>query len=184
MIIGLLGNMGTGKTTAQMYMSGKYFNSEYQVRTINFADKVRASATLLDLEHNRANLSLIGDEFRRIFGRDLWISLCEKVIKSTLYWDDKLWIVGDVRYPNEVTWVHSLKGKVIYLETDRKIAYERMIKRDNLTLTWEEYLKLLEHPSEKDIPNLIRLTNFKLYNNDSKQDLYKQIDNLMPYLQS
>ena len=61
----------------------------------------------------RLALQLMGTEAGRdVFGQDMWIASLEKRIIAR----GEPTVVADVRFPNEIDWIHSIGGKVIMVQ--------------------------------------------------------------------
>lgn len=127
-IIGLTGFKAAGKTTIAKALDNW--------KRVSFADRIRkvgkAAFGLTDEQMNkrelkeapdpywnktpRTILQEIGIMFREKFGKDFWIQALEKRLRdlqneST---DEIRFVIDDVRFPNEATWVRS-QGVVIGL---------------------------------------------------------------------
>lgn len=107
---------------------------------INFADKVKAVAedlfgmTIKD----RSLLQKIGAKMRDI-DEDVWVKY---VIKQCT--EDKIYLIGDVRYPNEVDIIKQNNGITFYIERNRDLRLIDYQKLYNKQPTLEQET----HPSE------------------------------------
>ena len=126
LIIGISGKSGVGKTTLGSRIQG-HFGGEDHARHIAFADSLKRLAyeiTGLDFSANdvknkhRGFLQDLGFAMRSL-DADTFITSEKYGIHS--YVDEaeelgiKIVVISDVRFPNEVDYIHSLGGKVISL---------------------------------------------------------------------
>jgi len=126
LIIGISGKSGVGKTTLGSRIQG-HFGGEDHARHIAFADSLKRLAyeiTGLDFSANdvknkhRGFLQDLGFAMRSL-DADTFITSEKYGIHS--YVDEaeelgiKIVVISDVRFPNEVDYIHSLGGKVIRL---------------------------------------------------------------------
>lgn len=113
----------------------------------------------------RAALQFVGTDLVRNqmnklvpnIGSNFWIKLLENQINTH---KDKIILIPDVRFPNELEFLNSIKdSKVLTIKVRRNL--------NNLD----------SHDSEKHIDDL--QTQYTLDNNGSLQDLYNQVDKLI-----
>ena len=182
MILGLAGQKGSGKDTAARYLCNKY-----GYRVVHFADLLKKSAAeTLDVDpeawevwkndpairievargefvlHSltaREYLQRYGTEAHRdVFRDDFWIhALGEKIVIDT----NVDYAIADVRFPNEATWITEQRlGKVV--EICRGDTH-----RDT-------------HLSEVPLPD--DLLDYKVDNNGSFNNLYRQLDAVIAHV--
>lgn len=125
LIIGIAGKFCSGKTTLCEMLKNEFQN---QIIIINFADKVKAVAedlfgmTIKD----RSLLQKIGAKMREI-DEDVWVKY---VINQCT--EDKIYLIGDVRYPNEVDIIKQNNGVTFYIERNRDlrlIEYQKLYNK-------------------------------------------------------
>lgn len=179
MIIGLHGRQRVGKDTVF-----ELIQTEYPHATrIAFADKIKQSLAALfgisvreidilkeegamfkveskNYEHSytwRSFAQRYGTEaHREIFGEDFWVDKVlphpnKRGIKSH---QDKLWIITDVRFPNEAFRIKELGGKII------NVKRPDVDKKDN-------------HISENSLNNFF--IDYELVNDGSLEDLKERV---------
>lgn len=140
-VLGIAGKKGSGKTTLTRNLQ-TFFNPEQDeilryltgpVRHLSFASPVKQLVSmLLDvpvLELNekhrvhepsgktyREILQMFGTDWMRGLDENVWIRQAAKTIRTNQRVPDiHLWVIDDVRFPNEIEFIRSMKGKVIYL---------------------------------------------------------------------
>lgn len=131
-IIGISGKMGTGKTVLMQELNKLL----PKVITVNFADILKDEVSTLFsfpyqwcyTEEGKSQL-IVHPEKGKITVRELLQWYGTDVIRKNdpEHWNNKLWnnirhtpkdstvIIGDVRFPNEVEFIHNKEGKVIRL---------------------------------------------------------------------
>ena len=179
MIIGLHGQQRVGKDTVFELVKTEY---PHAIR-LAFADKIKLSLAALfgisvreidilkeegamfkveskNYEHSytwRSFAQRYGTEaHREIFGEDFWVDKVlprpnKRGIKSH---QDKLWIVTDVRFPNEALRIKELGGKII------NVKRPNVDKKDN-------------HISESSLNNFF--IDYELVNDGSLEELKERV---------
>lgn len=157
-IIGLLGKMGSGKTTTQELIKEYYFDkgiSEDNILLCNFADGLKELCFLLFKEHlpiesfygtqeqkskkhpfydlsGRYILQTVGtDIVRKFYGEDFWTNYMFSVIENI---NREIVIVGDIRFDNEVKSIMLRFGTVIKLNNsnDKTLCTHKSEEIDDL----------------------------------------------------
>jgi shikimate kinase len=137
--IGILGKMGSGKTTLATEFIKQYPNFV----KIAFADKVKELA--IDLFNmkgkDRTLLQEIGENMRSI-DPDVWVNYAIEKSKGYNYV-----VIDDVRYENEIVALKNNGYTIIYLDIDRSIQLERL--RDTYGDNFQHHAKGDSHGSEQ-----------------------------------
>lgn len=181
MIIGFLGNMRSGKSTSAEYITQKY---NYEEKF--FAEKLKEICKILFKFNKeqlygskkqekdefwgispRSAMQFIGTELFRCqaaslipdIDQNFWIKVLERDLET-----NKNYVISDCRMQNEVNFIKEQGGIVIKIIRDIQDEHN-----ENLTL---------QHISESGIDS-IKNYDYIIYNNGSKEDLYKKIDELM-----
>ena len=79
-------------------------------------------------------------------------------------------IISDVRFENEIKWIHSLNGKIIKINAPERYK-QRLLNETNGNE--EQILNIMNHPSEINIDNIndYDYLNKNNYNDDVIQQL-------------
>lgn len=181
LIIGLIGKKNSGKDTVANYLMEKHyfekFSLAYQVKEVcknlfNFSydelygnekDKinklgisVRECCQKIGTEFGR---NIIHDLFPnlKINRGELWIYHLRQFLKNTKYKKSKI-VITDLRFKNEIDFIKSMGGYLIYIDSIYSIKDDDHIS-ENIKLTSNDY-------------------DYILYNKSTKQDLYKNMNDI------
>jgi len=179
MIIGILGNKGHGKDTISDHLTSKYnFHKKA------FAEPLKEICHILfgfNNEQLYGNLKEIPDKYWKITPRNAMQFVGTELFRNKMsdlipgishnFWlecmrrqsgkYDRL-VISDVRFQNEVDFIHEMNGIVIKVERGNKETND-------------------VHTSESEI---LQVTNYDFYieNNSDFQTLYSKVDNLCQQL--
>ncbi len=180
-ILGLVGEIASGKGT-----TAKYLQEKYNGNTHRFSTMLRDVAGRMHLEESRENLQKLSTAFRQYFGDD--------ILSKTIYFDvsgDKagLVIIDGVRRIPDIQYLSALPGfKLVYIEADIENRYKRIVERgenvDDKNKTLEDFKKDHNWETEKDIVDLKEKADFILDNNGNLKDLYAQADKIIGELKN
>lgn len=174
-IIGIVGENASGKTTATEYLKQKY-----GAVCFRFSDALSDVLKRLHLETTRANLQNLSTVLRQNFSEDLLSKvIAEDVVKS----DAPIIITEGVRRPSDIEYLKKLPGFYLAaIKTDEKIRYQRLLTRgekpDDATKTWEQFQTEGHQESEQKILEIAATANITIDNNGSLENFYQQLDQL------
>lgn len=143
LIIGLSGTNGSGKdTVAEMLVERHGFFSA--TATEMLADELRKREWPIDRKH-KAKLST---EWRTLEGMGAVVDHGLARLEETGDESYKGFVVSSLRHPGEADRIHELGGKVLWVDADPSIRYERVInslrgadKASEDRKTYEEFTK-------------------------------------------
>jgi dephospho-CoA kinase len=138
-IIGLSGTNGSGKDSV-----AEILREKYGYYFISVTELLRNEAKKRGLAVERENLRMISAEWRRESGLGVLIDKAVATYKEQ-GGDSKYagLVVSSLRNPGENDSVHEFKGKVVWIDADPKIRYDRIFSRqrtDEDNKTYEEFL--------------------------------------------
>jgi dephospho-CoA kinase len=183
-LIGLSGTNGAGKDSV-----AEVLRDNYGYYFISVTDLLREEARKRGLAVERENLRMISAEWRRESGLGVLIDKAIETYKKL--GGDKNYnglVVSSLRNPGENDTVHKLNGKVIWIDADPKIRYERIFSRqrtDEDNKTYEQFLieeqAEMNHEGDKATLSLLGVkqkSDITLINEGSKiSELEKMIEN-------
>lgn len=176
--IGIIGSIGSGKGVI-----GNYLVKHYDFYRVLMGNVVRAVARREGVPINRENLQMLGKKMREKHGNDYYINLVvEKARKSK----KQRVVIDGMRFYEDVTVAkRELDAKIIQVEADAGIRFKRLQKRGRkgFATTLEKFeIDEKNEPGYNELQKTLKLVNYKISNNGTQQDLYKQLDNLMSEL--
>ncbi len=175
-ILGLAGEMASGKGTTAKYLTKKYKSQAYR-----FSTALREVARRMYLEENRENLQKLSTIFRQNFFDDILSAVIAKDIKKD---KNNIIAVDGVRRMADVTYLKKFSGfKLVYIDAKLDKRYERIVKRsentDDHKKTFKQFKKDHQREAETQVKNLKKQADFIIDNNGSFRKLYAQIDELV-----
>lgn len=175
-ILGLAGEIAAGKGTAAKYLTEKYDGSSHRFSTV-----LRDILERIHLEENRENMQKVSTMLRENFFSDILSMIIAKDVEKDSH---KIIAVDGVRRPADIAYLQKLAGfKLVYIDAAMEKRYERITRRgensDDNSKTFEEFKKDHAREAERQIKDLKGKADFVLDNNGSREDLYRQIDNII-----
>lgn len=176
LIIGITGEMASGKGTA-----AEYFKNKYNAVTFRFSSPLFAVLDILGIPTERNNFIRLSMILRGEFGDDvLAVALASSVVKS----ESPIVIVDGIRRPADIFALSKLNGfKLVYIEAPIESRFSRMKlrgeKADDESKTFEEFQDEHKRETELLIPELKKDASVVIDNSGSLEDLYKQLDKLI-----
>ena len=176
LILGITGEMGSGKGTIAKYAMLEHHGSVHKFSTI-----LRDVLDRLYLEQSRDNMQALSTMIRKTYGED--------IMAKGMYHDaendqHELVIVDGVRRMSDIVFLKELPHfKLIYIEADMENRYERIIERgenpDDAKKSFDEFQKAHENESEIQIKDLKNYASLVVNNDGTYQELYQNIDELI-----
>ncbi len=135
-IIGVSGTNGSGKDTVSQMLAERH--GYFVVSATDMLDKeLKQRGWPSDRQHK----SKLGDEWRREFGLGVIVDKAVKAAETAGF--DKL-VVGSLRNPGEAERAHELGGKLVWVDAEPKVRYERIQRakrgRDEDRRSFEQFL--------------------------------------------
>lgn len=175
-ILGLAGEIVSGKGTTAKYICEKHGGSSHR-----FSTMLRDVLDRMYLEISRGNMQKISTVLRENFSDNILSIVISKDVERD---EHQVVAIDGVRRLADIEYLKKLAGfKLVYIETDMEKRYERIVKRgensDDLKKTFEEFKKDHEREAELQIKDLKNHAEYVIDNNGSLDELYKQIDQII-----
>lgn len=176
-ILGLVADISAGKDTAARYLAEKH---GFERHTLS--DILRAEARVRKLTPTRENLVKIVKELRKKEGIH---ALIRRAIKKSK--KDKIVIVG-IREKEEIDYLKEKfpgKVKILRLTADPKIRFERIKTRGRTgdPKTFKEFLAQEKREWEEfDFKTLFKMADYKIVNDGTVEELYRELDKALKKL--
>lgn len=176
LILGITGEMVSGKGTVAKHVVDTYQGASHRFSTI-----LRDILDRVYVEQSRENMQNLSSALRKTFGEDVLAQSITHDVENDLH--DVVVIDGIRRLP-DIKYLKELPHfKLVYIETDMQIKYERLLKRgeniDDKSKTLEQFRKDHEGEAETQIRDLKNYANYVVENNDSFAKLFEQIDEIV-----
>lgn len=178
-ILGLAGEIASGKGTAAKYVVERYAGGTHRFSTV-----LRDILERIYLEENRENMQKMSTVLRENFFGDILSMIIAKDVAK----DERPVIAIDgVRRMADITYLRKLDGfKLVYIDAAMEKRYERIVQRgenaDDNRKTFEEFKKDHQREAELQIRDLKGKADFVVDNNGGFEDLYRQIDGIIQKL--
>lgn len=170
-LIGLIGTIGSGKTSISDYLSKKGY------KRVVMGDLVREITKKEGLKLNRTNLLLTQKKYRTKFGSDYFIKLAVKRVKNA-----EKGLIDGIRTPIDATEAKKAGAIIVFIDANQRLRFERMKKRARIgfSKTFDEFKK--EQKMEFKMLNFkktLKYADYKLMNNGTKKEFLKKIGQLV-----
>lgn len=175
-VIGLAGEIASGKGTIAKYLAEKYGGNVHR-----FSTMLRDVAARMYLEESRENLQKISTIFRQNFSEDI---LSKVIFHDADNDESQVVCVDGVRRFSDIVYLKQMpQFKLIYVEADMEKRFERIRERgeniDDAGKTFAEFKKDQEQEAESQIQALKSGADFIVDNNADLESLYIQIDSII-----
>jgi dephospho-CoA kinase len=175
-VLGLAGEMASGKGTVSEYLNKICNTSQHR-----FSTMLRDVLDRLHLEQSRDNLQNLSTIIRKTYGED---TLAKVMAEDAKLDDAEVIVVDGVRRLDDIKYLKDLpEFKLVYMDVDIKTRYERIIERseniDDQSKTFEQFVQESKNESEVQIASLKDYADVIIDNNGEVEELYKQIDELV-----
>lgn len=174
LVIAFCGKKYSGKDEGCAYLSSRYGfkQMDFSKSVINPFLEGEGKAITRDNQ-----IDLVG-RLRRERGIDVFARLLAEKIDSNS-------TISGLRYRQEAEYLRERFGKgfvLIAVEADDKIRYERSLKqkvKGEGNHTFEQFLEREALPTERVIPEAMKLADYRVSNNGSKEEMFSQLDTVL-----
>lgn len=175
-ILGVVGDLSSGKTTLASYMQQTYNASTYRFSTI-----LRDITTRLYLPPSRENLQELSTILRKQFGDDL---LSNIIAQDAAHDKNEIILVEGIRRPSDVIYLKELPGfHLLYLTAEPKIRWERLTQRgenpDDAHKTFQKFLQDEQAEADHLIQDIAKQASYTIVNNGTIKEFYANINNVV-----
>ena len=175
-IIGIVGEIASGKDTVAAYLKKKYHS-----QTGSFSEPLRAILDIIYLPHTRKNMSDLGIDLRARFGQDI---LAKAITGEVRQSKSRIICLPNIRLPQDIKYLKKMPGFVlISIEAKQKTRYYRLIKRlqnaDDKSKSWQQFISDALLPTEIKIRKLSKQAKHHINNDGSFAKLYRQTEDIL-----
>lgn len=122
LLLGIAGTNGSGKDTLGEILAGRGW------LFVSVTDILRDELKRRGLPVERENLRELSAEWRRQFGRGVLIDKAFQIYESHQKGHKGL-AIASLRNPGEADQIHKLGGRVVWIDAQPKVRYERIFSR-------------------------------------------------------
>lgn len=176
LVIGLTGEKLSGKGTVSAYLAKKYKAQHYR-----FSKILEDIINRLYLPNTRQNQIDIALALRDKYGNEILAHVLKKDIEND---KQEISVIDGIRYWEELHILKNLTGFVLInitapLEIRHARALKRKEKEDEQNISFADFKKIEEGPTEVIIKELARDADYTVLNDKTFDDLYNAIDTIM-----
>jgi len=174
-IIGLTGEMGSGKGTVAHYLVDRY-----GFMTFRMSDMLRDIMDRLHIPQQRENISKTSAMIRETFGQDIM----SRVIAEDARTATTNVVIDGIRRIEDISHLRDLNDfLLVYIEVDERTRYERLVARNenkgDATKTFEEFQAEQRIEADSRIKELRSVANVVMNNNGELAKLYSEVDEII-----
>lgn len=178
LVIGLVGHIGSGKTSVSKYLQDNYGAKEYR-----FSQILMDILDRLYLPHERAHLQNLGKSLRAELGKDVIVNAFRHDLEKD---QSEMLIVDGIRYENEVEMLKEKGGQLIFVTASPEVRYERAVARGEkgeAEITFEQFLESEKAETEKHIEMIEDSADYIIDNSGTLDELHEKVDRIMEVLE-
>ena len=176
LIIGFIGQNGSGKSKAAAYLAERY-KTEYKVEKLAFSTILRRFLQDLGVTTSRENLLRYSEVLRKHFGQNL---LSEHVGEQIRLSRADLIIVEGIRRKSDLSNLNFHNFHLISLIAKPEIRYQRLVSRKqnpgDEQKSYEDFLTDQESEPERDIQKVAKKAKIIIDNNGTTKELQLQLE--------
>ena len=182
MILGLTGKNAAGKGETANYIRAKGFIY------YSLSDIIRDEATKRGLDHSRDNLVMIGNQLRKSHAPNyLAEQINRKIAGLRKSKPGQNFVVDSIRNPHEAAELRKNRDFLLLgIEAPVEIRFKRMLARNRIgdAKTLDEFKKQeerenLKSDSNQQLDATLAMSDKKIANDGTLEELHKEIDNLL-----
>lgn len=175
-ILGLAGEICSGKGTIVKYLTERHSAASYR-----FSTMLRDLLNRLYLPASRENMQNISTAVRQCLGEDIMAKVIAEDVKND---KNNIIIVDGVRRLADIKYLKEIPGfKLAQITAGQETRYQRLILRKenpgDENKTYEEFLADHKNEADAQVPIVMAQADLEITNNGSLEDLYKQIDQII-----
>lgn len=175
-VIGVVGEMGAGKTTIANYLKEKHGAVSFR-----FSGMLRDMLRRIHVPVERANMQALSTFVRSHFGEDIMSKVVAKDVQES---DADLIVTEGIRRPSDIDFLKELPNfKLIAVRVDPRTRFERITARtenkDDRSKTWEQFQKDSSQESEQQVTAIEEMADIIIDNNGTLDELHMTLENFV-----
>ncbi len=179
LIIGLTGQLGSGKGYVASYIAKRYGGAIFK-----FSAYLSKVLGVMTLENSRDNLVKLSESLRREFGEQV---LSYALAKDAVASEAPVVVVDGIRRVDDLAALEPLPNFVLVaVEASPETRYARIMQRgektDEANLTRDEFQAQERRSTELTVPTVMQRATIRIDNNGTVEELKAKINDLMNQL--
>jgi uridine kinase len=180
-VLGISGRNGSGKDTVADYLVSKH-----QAEKLVFSDLLTEALSFFITKIGRSDHAWLSTFLREKYGEGiLGVAMKRRIKRSTA----DLVVVSGLRDFGELSMIRSFSsGYLVFVETDQKVRWERLKKRNKKADDTVSFLKFQRQkeklPSEAWISGLKEKADFIINNNSQRELAEQQVEKILTKIYS
>jgi dephospho-CoA kinase len=172
LVVGLVGRIGSGKTSVSEHLHLKYGASQYR-----FSQILVDILERLHLPPKREYLQTLGTVLREELDQNAIVYALEKDLEKD---PADIIVIDGIRYENEVEMLRKFENNVmIFIDSPVKDRYKRCIMREKSKMSFAEFLEIEMKETERYIDVIGRKAEYVIKNTGTLQELLEKVDKIM-----
>lgn len=173
-IIGLVGETGSGKDTVANHLQEKY-----GVKLMRFADPLKDSLGTLFKKFSKEDQQWLSLKLRERFGGDVLCNALRKKVENA----EGVVVINGMRMPEDYNFIKSFENSyILYITGDQKLRWQRVFNRGEKTddhVDFEKFQEIEKAETEVHIPEIGAKADFTIKNDQGLEYLLKEADEVM-----
>ena len=175
-VIGLLSDIGAGKTVA-----GRYISEKYKFHRYTISSYIRAKAREQKKKPTRGNLFKIARNLENEHGKDYFI---KKIAEDAKEDKAEKIVIDGLRAPYQIKACRQVfKGiKFVLIKAKPEIRFKRIKERGRTGApkTFKEFKEMERNEwKEFNFKKVFKMADYVLHNNGTIEEFYKKIDSVL-----
>lgn len=170
-IIGLVGETGSGKDTVAGYLRNRY-----GAYTVRFADPIKETFSLFFNRFSKEDQAWLAMRMKERFGKNV----LGHALRRRIHEVEGIVSVNGLRFPEDYDFVKSFpESMVIYVTAPQKLRWERTRKRGEKTddeSSFEKFQEFEQSETESHIPDIGARADVRIENTGTLEDLIAAVD--------
>lgn len=173
-IIGLVGETGSGKDTVANYLQEKY-----GVKLMRFADPIKEVLGILFEKFSKEDQQWLYIKLKERFGGAVLCNALRKNVENAT----GIVMLNGMRMLEDYDFVKSFENSyILYITADQKLRWQRVFNRGEKTddqATFEKFQEIEKAETEVHIPEIGAKADFTIRNEKDLEYLLKEVDAVM-----